>query len=47
MTLYNVRNFEWRDSDSDYTQLLGTRHYDLERMSSLDMHHVVLDLARQ
>jgi hypothetical protein len=36
VTLYNVRNFAWRDN-TDYTQRWETRHYDLERMSSLDM----------
>jgi hypothetical protein len=36
VTLHNVRNFEWRQN-TDYTQRWETRHYDLDRMSSLDM----------
>ena len=36
VTLRNVRNFEWR-KNNDYTQRWETRHYDLDRMSSLDM----------
>ena len=36
VTLHNVRNFEWR-KNTDYTQRWETRHYDLDRMSSLDM----------
>jgi hypothetical protein len=36
VTLRNVRNFEWR-SNTDYTQRWETRHYDLERLESVDM----------
>jgi Domain of unknown function (DUF4105) len=36
ITLYNVRNFEWRTA-ADYTQRWETRRYDLERLVSLDM----------
>lgn len=36
VTLYNVRNFEWR-SNTDYTQRWETRDYDLERLNSVDM----------
>jgi hypothetical protein len=36
VTLRNVRNFEWR-SNTDYTQRWETRHYDLDRVNSVDM----------
>ena len=36
VTLRNVRNFEWR-SNTDYTQRWETRHYDLDRLNSVDM----------
>jgi hypothetical protein len=36
VTLYNVRNFEWRAA-TDYTQRWETRHYDLDHLVSLDM----------
>jgi hypothetical protein len=36
VTLYNVRNFEWR-SDTDYLQRWETRHYELHRLNSVDM----------
>ena len=36
VTLRNVRNFEWR-STTDYTQRWETRHYDLDRLNSVDM----------
>ncbi len=36
VTLYNVRNFEWRGS-TDYTQRWETRRYDLDKLTSVDM----------
>jgi hypothetical protein len=36
VTLRNVRNFDWR-SNTDYTQRWETRHYDLDRVNSVDM----------
>jgi hypothetical protein len=36
VTLLNVRNFYWR-SNTDYTQRWETRHYDLDRLHSVDM----------
>ena len=36
VTLYNVRNFEWR-SESDYTPNWETRHYNLEQLVSADL----------
>jgi Domain of unknown function (DUF4105) len=36
VTLYNVRNFQWR-SHTDYTQRWETRHYDLTQLRSVDM----------
>jgi Domain of unknown function (DUF4105) len=36
VTLHNVRNFEWR-GNTDYTQRWETRHYELDRLHSVDM----------
>jgi hypothetical protein len=36
VTLHNVRNFRWR-SNTDYTPCWETRHYDLQRLHSVDM----------
>lgn len=36
VTLHQVRNFDWR-SNTDYTQRWETRHYDLDRLHSVDM----------
>ncbi|HWX34755.1 MAG TPA: DUF4105 domain-containing protein [Steroidobacteraceae bacterium] len=36
VTLRNVRNFDWR-SNTDYSQRWETRHYDLDRLNSVDM----------
>jgi hypothetical protein len=36
VTLHQVRNFEWR-SNTDYTERWETRHFDLDRLNSVDM----------
>jgi hypothetical protein len=36
VTLYNVRNFDWR-TQTDYSQRWETRSYDLDRLKSVDM----------
>ncbi|MDP9083959.1 MAG: DUF4105 domain-containing protein [Pseudomonadota bacterium] len=36
VTLHNVRNFAWR-TNTEYTQRWETRHYDLDRLDSVDM----------
>lgn len=36
VTLYNVRNFDWR-TETDYSQRWETRSYELDRLKSVDM----------
>lgn len=36
ITLYNVRNFDWR-TNTEYTQRWESRSYDLQRLESVDM----------